>query len=110
MCIVLLDRASIPLLEVTTMATRTATSVKRKRSGKRLEVHACRGLTLLQSWMRSSELTTAQFARRLDRSWPYTDHLLRGHARPSIDDAFRLRELAGIPLDAWKVERAKSAA
>lgn len=64
-------------------------------------VHAVRGRARLSEWIQRRALTHQAAADELGFTRPFITLLLSGMRRPSLEVAFRIQHVTGIPAESW---------
>lgn len=66
----------------------------------------CEAQRALRQWVQAAcGGNVARAARQLDISWMFLSRLMDGTSRPSVDFVFRAHEVAGIPIQTWRIAR-----
>lgn len=63
-----------------------------------------KGRELLRAWMRKEDLGPVSAASRLGANHAQITRISAGEAGPGLLLAMRMRDVAGIPVDAWKAK------
>jgi hypothetical protein len=88
-----------------TIAAKFGTGTKRPRRAP----YDCRATLLLRARMRKRRETATDLSRDLRCSPQFAKKIVEGQVDPRARHMFLLRTLAGIPLEAWNLEKGKAA-